>query len=261
MNKNIDLIVKQAVIAFIGLTLCTGCILRRVIVDEVSPPIEHIAAQPREIALLDRDADAQHYASLGDTMFILDRYTLGEETIALIPPDRQKAFPKASTWSITHRYRETYIYTSPFFYKGRIGIMADADGRLSNGGLLMQVRGGKSGKTWRVESVSPGHAFYQPIIDRDTWGIRYGGKRGDATEFQIIDRTNPTVTQIIQSIAISDADLTKGFLVKGVLIRVTEQELHGAIKYKLIDTFSKKASQPLPSADPSPAPALPRNTT
>lgn len=201
-----------------ALSLCSGCVLRRVNIEEVSPPIEHISHQSQKLSIFDRNSDSEHSVSLGEIMFILERTTFGNESIALIPPAGLKDFPALDTWKITHKYRDSYIYTSPSYYRGQIGIMADVEGRLSNGGLLFQVSGGKTGRTWRVTSKASGLAFYHPIKETDIWGLRYGGKRGDGTEFQIIDRKNPNVTEVIQSIFILDGDLGRGFLVKGVMI-------------------------------------------
>ena len=226
------------------LLLCSGCIVKNAVkrtnITEVSPPIEHQLAYSRKISTFDRDITYELSASVGEVMFVLDRYTIGFETLALIPPARLNGFADAATWTITHKYLDRYIYTSPSYYNGQIGFMADNDGLLYKNGSLIQVSGGQAGRSWKLASMSPGHAFYRPVVEREVWGLRYNGKNGETSEFDLINKINPKLSQIVQSLLVSDADLRDGFLVKGVLIRTIGPDEQGKLRYKLQETFSDR---------------------
>jgi hypothetical protein len=217
-------------------TVLSGCAFRRLNVDTLPEAIERPMFADEWKSEFDRDISAELEVSLGDTMFVLTRYRLTTEKLVISAPSGLRPLPTSGQWKITHQYREKYIYTNPNYYRGDIGFMADEDGRLYPQRYFMQVSGGKTGRTWPIDAQVGGLAFSRNVEQKEVWGLRYGGRRGELTEFQIIDRANPTIVQVIQNLGISAEDIKSGFLVKGVLVKVTSEEKRGVVRYLVRDT-------------------------
>lgn len=229
---------------------CAGCVIRGLNVEELPQPRLREAPTPEWRSEFDRNIDKPLIASLGDTMFVVTRYLVRKEQLAIMPPPRRQPLPPADSWSVTHTWGEFIVYTSPNYYNGSVGVVATREGRLPKAPIMLQVAGVKTGQTWPVRALAGDALFVRQKEHLEIWGVRYGGRRGGATEFQIIDRANPSVSQVVQSLSVADRDLRAGVLIKGVLVKVVGEEQHGAVTYSLVDVEQmRRASQALPPED------------
>jgi hypothetical protein len=178
-------------------------------------------------------------ASIGDRLFWVQRYiSTAKERVTISSPSKLRPIPDGCVWSLTHSYdaedgRGLFVYTCRDFYRGQVGVILDAEDKLSTKRPFVQVAGGKVGRRW----ASPtGVKFFEvPNTLIDSWGVRYGGRRGTEYVFEIVDGGNPSVSQIIQSLQISPAEFFSGFTVKGVFIKGLEDVGSGVIRYSLRD--------------------------
>jgi hypothetical protein len=224
---------------------CAGCVLRAANIDELSQPEPHKVPAPEWRSEFDRDVDKPRIASLGDTMFVVTRYFLRRQLLNIAPPYNLRPLPPADSWSITHTRGAYVLYTSPDYYDSAIGVVATREGRLPPNPHMLRVSGAKLGASYVVGTLARTDALFvrrQEYLE--VWGVRYGGHRNGLTEFQIIDRVNPSVTQIVQSVSVADRDLAAGVMIKGVLVKVIGAEQHGAITYTLVDVeHARRTSQ------------------
>lgn len=177
-------------------------------------------------------------ASIGDVLFELRRYTTGavERTARTTPP---KPFPIDARWTGTHSFAAEdganyTVFTTPEYYGASVGVILDKEDKLATPRPLIYVSGLKKGH--RIKLSAEGPFFFVPAELIESWGLRYGGRRGTDYAFEIIDKPNPTVTEIVQSIQVSEADFVAGFVVRDVRIRGTPDAENGVIRYTLGDT-------------------------
>lgn len=226
---------------------CTGCVLRAINIEELPQPEPHKAPAPEWRSEFDKDTDKPRIASLGDTMFVVTRYFLRRELLNVAPPFGLSALPPADSWSVTHTRGEYVLYTSPDYYDGTIGVLATREGKLPCNPQMLRVGGVKLGASYVVSTLSRTDALFVRRMEYlEVWGVRYGGRRNGLTVFQIIDRVNPSVPQIVQSVSVADSDLAAGVLIKGVFVKVIGEEERGTITYSLADVEHARRVSQLP---------------
>lgn len=178
-------------------------------------------------------------ATIGDRLFWVGRYLSGaREIVAIGAPPQLLPFPPGCTWAKTHTYDNEdghglSVYTCPQYYKGSIGVILDDEDKLATRRPIVQVRGSKSGRRWALNAS--GKFFVVPDTLLEQWGVRYGGRQGEAFVFDITGTPNPTITQVTQSLQVTPAEFFSGFTVKGVFIKGIEDMGSGRIKYSLRD--------------------------
>jgi len=226
---------RSIVALFALLSLCSGCVFRRGSIAELHPAVAHQSPAPELRSEITPNASGTHVASLGDTMFVIKRYRLSIEEFACTPPRELNAIPPASSWSATHSWDNNVVYTSPQYYDGDLGIVATRDGKFTEIPHILQVKGVKTGRRWDIKAQSGGEIFRRAPTDIDEWGVRYGGHRSNSTEFQIVNRANANVSQIVQNLLVSDEDLNQGVVIKGVLVKIIGQQERGTVTFTIED--------------------------
>jgi hypothetical protein len=203
------------------------------------PPIEREKVSVTYKSVFDTEKHGEQSASIGDEIFVIRRYMIGERAeIRYKAPDNISPFPNATTWIGTHIYDDIKggrytVYTSPLFYKGSLGVILDKDGRPATREPLVQVAGGKTGRRWQLQGI--GQFFSRSDVLLEAWGVRYGGKRGESYVFEILNKKNANVIEIIQSVQVTEADFLKGFTIKGVFVKGLSIDRQGVIRYSLQD--------------------------
>ncbi len=203
------------------------------------PPIEREKVGITYKSDFDPEKRGEQSASIGDEIFVIRRYVIGERVeIRYKALDDIGPFPNANTWVGTHIYDDKQggrytVYTSPLFYKGTVGVILDKDGEPATRKPLVQVAGGKIGRRWRLQGT--GKFFSLSNVLLEAWGARYGGKRGESYVFEILNKKDANVTEIIQSVQVTEADFLKGFTIKGVFVKGLSIDRQGVIRYSLQD--------------------------
>ena len=210
----------------------------------VLPPLSPVISRPiYETELrsqIDKEDGEELTCSIGDVLFHIERYSLGHEIPAVLPPRELEKFPTWGNWEGTHTYSDPngtdlVVYTHKDYYKGDIGVILDCNGIMTTTRPYIQVSGTIIAKRWGKKQ--PVAFFKRERESLEVWGLRYGGKRGSDYQFEVIDQINPKEIEIVQEIMISKEEYTKGFIVKGVLVRgVSESDL-GLLTYTVKDVL------------------------
>lgn len=205
----------------------------------IDKPIESEKVGVTYKSVFDNNKYRERNATIGDEIFVTRRYKHGEKMEARFKaPDSNNPFPDGRTWVGTHIYDdmkgEKYVvYTSPLFYKGSVGVILDKDAHLVTSKPLVQVAGRKTGRRWKINGKGQ---FFTPSIELiEAWGVRYGGKVGASYVFEILNKKNANVTEIIQSVQVTETDFLKGFTIKGVFVKGLSIDRLGVIRYSLQD--------------------------
>ena len=225
---------------FLAQFLVQGCSYHAAITP-LDPPARRERADVQFKSVFDGARAGEQVASIGDELFVIRRFKIGEKEEIKAAPlrDQLQSFPINAVWTGTHLYHDKLgsqftVYTSPSFYNGQIGAILDKDGNLATSHPLIQVMGVKKGRRWRV--IGNGKFIQSSVESLEAWGLRYSGKRGTAYVFEIVDKRNANVSEIIQSIHVSEADFLKGFTIRGVFVQGFSTDRHGVIKYSLKDS-------------------------
>lgn len=178
-------------------------------------------------------------ASIGDELFCVSRYRLGPGQSTDYRAPTSIDFPRNIVWTGTHSYKDSTsplltVYTSPAYYDGTIGIVLDADGHLPIAKPIVQLSRLKKGRAWPMKA--DGKVFYWAETLEERWGVRYGGKKGSVYLFEIVNKSDANVTEILQSIEIDNASFLKGFVIRGVMLYGLKADEHGVITYKVNNT-------------------------
>lgn len=180
-------------------------------------------------------------ATIGDELFVMNRFISNEEIIPFIPPTGNW-FPVGSTWSGTYKYNDgtsgdLIVYTTPDYYKGNIGVILDKNEHLATNRPLVQVEGSKTGRRWGLNGE--GAFFRIPQKNIDSWALRYGGKNNSQYVFQIVNKHESKTTDVLQTIYITEEKFRAGFVIRNVLIKGANSNEYGGIEYQLKDMLKK----------------------
>ena len=192
---------------------------------------------------IDKEVGAELKCSIGDVLFHIERYTLGHEKPAVIPPRELNGFPNSHKWVGTHTYNaedgiDHLVYTNKDYMEGDIGVMLDSDEIMATSSPYIQVGGSKHAPI-RWGKHQPIAFFVRERETVEVWGLRYGGKRDGNYQFEVIDQVNPKEIEIVQEVMISQEEFARGFIVKGVLVTgVSESDL-GLLTYTVKDVLVK----------------------
>ncbi len=230
-------------IAIFAASFVTGCYAVRTV--PLEPPIARKLRHPDSFALLPA---GEQRCSIGDVLFTCARYKDGaHEEVGVDRRPGTPPFPDSPGWSGTHQFTaedgaKLTVFTHPEFYKGKVGVILDGDDMLATSAPLVQVEGSSTGRRWALESERK--FFYVPTVLLEVWGVRFGGKKGSDYVFEIIDRPNPNVTEVVQSLQVAEAEFLSGFVVRGVMVDGISDDGRGIISYVLTDMRDAKAELP-----------------
>tara|TARA_R110002094_G_scaffold9169_10_gene18805 strand:+ start:4335 stop:4898 length:564 start_codon:yes stop_codon:yes gene_type:complete len=183
-------------------------------------------------------------------MFVVRRFEWipGEETVDTVvarsPLDQQ--FPGPSTWRGTYDYHdedsnEYVVYTTPSFYAGNIGVVLTNEGKLATDRPLVQIKRRWFSRDWELPSEDRSFFLHPGTSPNDpqSWGLRYGGTNEGRYVFEIINTTESTVTQVLQTISVSEAKFLDGVTIREVMLKGIAPDQQGTIKYETTDLWSK----------------------
>lgn len=227
--------VKITVLTVLSIILAGCHSYNKAGLTKLSSPIPHQPLGEESGYELSPQAGGIYSASLGDTLFAVHFYRIMEEAITISPPVDLKPFPQPSSWSITHSLNEYFVYTSPEYYSGEVGIVAFRDGKLPMKPELIQVVGVKTGRRWPTDKPTSDLLFARRRVGGPSWAVRYGGHKSGVTEVQIYDKKDASVSEVVQNLLILDQDLQQGVVIKGVMIKTDAPQERGIIKYTIED--------------------------
>jgi len=181
-------------------------------------------------------------ASIGDELFrITRRFNTPAESVR-VKSSTYDSFPHKAIWKGTHLYHDDslgdlIVYTTPAFYKGTLGVILDSKGHLATFAPIIQVKGNllKRGRRWKVNGT--GQFFTPGSVPYESWGVRYGGLIDNVYIFEILNKNEANVIEIIQTIKITPKAFFDGFVIRKVFIEGLGKDINGIIKYKVYDKF------------------------
>ncbi|MGF1764035.1 hypothetical protein [Aliivibrio kagoshimensis] len=112
-------------------------------------------------------------ATIGEELFVINRKTIGKSNAVIVKAPTGRDFPQDQVWSGTYKYNDgesgdLYVYTTPTYYKGTIGVILDDNQQLTTKKPLVQLEGSKVGRRWSLRSATDFFAIYA-----DNWALRY----------------------------------------------------------------------------------------
>lgn len=102
---------------------------------------------------------------------------------------------EAGLWSARFEYRGScpdgfYVLTNPYFYEERVGIVVSREGRIACDSPVVQLVGGKRGRTWDLDEQLPIQPFtpvpYVAGFEADAvrWQLLYSGRSGNTVTLE-----------------------------------------------------------------------------
>ena len=238
---------KNIVIAAVISLIVSGCVYPTY-TTKLDSPISKSSVEPEVLegfkSIMSVDKSIQT-ASIGDDLFVVQRFIAVTETYERIPylAPTGKGFPVGAAWAATYSYNDgtsgdLLVYTSPAYYQGQIGVILDAEYVISTDKPLVQVKGAKQGRRWELrgngEFFKMENTYSKRNVEK-TWGLRFGGVVDGMYIFEIINRTDSTVNEILQTVKVTKQDFLSGFVVRDIFVKGTEEYRAGIIKFKVID--------------------------
>lgn len=192
--------------------------------------------------------DLVEFASIGDQLFTVRRYKRTTHTKEYIPfrAPTKLSFPADASWSATYSFKnddsvnEYLVYTTPLYYKGEIGVILNDDYEIATTEPVVQLVGAKEGRRWKLNGTGK---FFRMSSSESTqnietpWGVRFGGVNEGLYIFEIINKENSTVTDVIQTIKVTQNDFLQGFVLRGIYIKGKEPYKAGIIKFTAKDVY------------------------
>ncbi|PTO84333.1 hypothetical protein CWN98_17225 [Vibrio splendidus] len=240
MSKNI------VIVAIISLMI-SGCVYSNYatkLENPISKPSFEQNLSEKFQSILSVDENVQT-TSIGDDLFVVQRYiavTEAYERIPYLAPTRNR-FPKDASWTATYLYNDgtsgdLLVYTSPEYYQGQIGVILDTDYVVSTEEPLVQVKGAKQGRRWKLQGngkfFKSGKNYSKRNVEK-TWGLRFGGVNNGMYIFEIINRTDSTVVEVLQTIKVTEQDFLAGFVVRDIFVKGIQEYQSGIIQFKASD--------------------------
>ncbi|MFA4829370.1 MAG: hypothetical protein WC855_13400 [Thermodesulfovibrionales bacterium] len=230
--------IRLSLLLLLFLSSCTYSVYT----TKIHTPIDRVPLKISYKSSFDVLPEGEQQASIGDELFRISRYEIGREEYVTVPSPLPSSFPINATWRGTYLYSDgtnnnLVVYTTPQFYNSQIGVILDAKEQLATTKPLVQLGGIKEGRRWKVKDSGNFFASSIKLIER--WGIRYGGRSSSSYIFELFNKNDANVVEILQSIKISEQDFLDGFTVRGVFIKGLEKDNLGIIKYKVQDKLLK----------------------
>jgi hypothetical protein len=176
--------------------------------------------------------------SIGEDLFRIDRYGTGfKEYVGAIAPTGRKFPDDTAGWKGTHVYNDgasgdLIVFTTPRYYNSGIGIILDSEERTATNAPVVQLTGSKKGRRWKM---AEGREFFAVTTELyANWGMRYGGLKDNNYIFELYNKNDANVIEIIQSIQVTEGEFIAGFTVRDVFVQGLRKDDQGVI------TFSRR---------------------
>ena len=204
--------------------------------DVPLPPLKF-----ERIPEFDKPFGAPYSASLGDEVFRLKRHVYGDKYVVTLKSPVGTSFPYQAEWKATYTFYspqegQYLVYTTPSFYAGTIGVIVDRDLKLATNKPVVQLTGRRAGRRWAM--TTEGIFFGREQAVDKAWGLRYGGKRGNDFQFEVIDQFDPKEIEVVQELMITPESFYKGFVVRGVFVKGLSENEYGVIRFQYDDLKS-----------------------
>jgi hypothetical protein len=225
------------VIASILLLSIQGCSYNTY-TTELSEPIVRKSPEHRFTSEFDVRPEGVQEASIGSELFRISRYEIGEYEFVRVKALTSETFPAIADWKGTHVYNDgksgdLVVYTTPKYYRGAIGVILDSEDRIVSKAPLVQLNGMKKGRRLKLSGEGKFFEISNKLIER--WGLRYGGLSDNNYVFELFNKNDANVVEIIQSIQVTEKSFLDGFTVRGVFIKGLKKDTQGVITYKVYD--------------------------
>jgi hypothetical protein len=214
--------------------------------NKLETPVALNVPEKQYLSSLEITHQNEQLASIGDELFRVGVYIVGADEHINFKATTGDDFPNNNLWEGTYVYNDgesgdLIVYTNPKYYEGSIGVILDSDGQIATSLPLVQVATMKKGRRWPLNGTGKFFVYTDRLIEK--WGLRYSGIKDSNYVFEIVNKYDSNVTEIIQSIQVTESSYLEGVIIRGVLIKGLEKDKHGVIKYKLHDKLSGVARQ------------------
>jgi len=230
---------------FIFLVLLLMCSCgQKFSVVRLDAPVTLDAGGNKYVSILDRNADGELTAVVGEEMFRVYRYAVLAQNSVNYDAPTTRRFPASAVWSGTHQYNDgnsgdLVIYTTLSYCRGTIGVILDAQGNPATNKPVIQISGRKIGRRWPLNGEGK---FFSPSkkISSDNkelvdyWMLRYQGMRRGVYSFDLCAKGDDAL-KVEQTVTANEKKFLEGFSVKGILVRGVKKEDSGKIAYRIID--------------------------
>ncbi|WP_192483571.1 MULTISPECIES: hypothetical protein [Cysteiniphilum] len=178
-------------------------------------------------------------SNIGDSMFVSSRYIIMQQR-KINTQNLRNGFgsPNPSDWSDTYIYDDgdikSLVFTSPSFYAGIIGVIANTEGKFMTKEPFVAVKGSKKGWRWEKPSNSSDHFFsiIENTITVQQWRVRYSGLKNNNLHIQIIPLIGKTSEKdVIHDIYITKQQFMQGFSLKEIFIKGISINKDASITY------------------------------
>jgi hypothetical protein len=164
---------------------------------------------------------------------VLPGYLLNRQ-INVVGTDRQPVLDN-EIWAARFRYAGpcpdgVYIVTSPSFYEERIGIVISEDGSITCDMPVVQLVGGKTGRTWQLDEQLPADRVFDPVPfvsgfeeGAVRWQLVYRGRSGGKVSLEYIEYrgyVDDNAQPAFQQTTTYDLASTKSIVFRGTEIRI-----------------------------------------
>ena len=206
-------------------------------------PIERLVIKSDYFSSIDQVNNDYLSASIGDELFVMNRFVAASKEVVISLPPTGKKFPYDSIWTGSYKYNDgksgnLIVYTTPQYYNGTIGVLLDEDDQLATEFPIVQVEGTREGRRWRLKATDK--FFTIPSKNIDSWALRYGGHNDNKYIFEIVKKHESTSSDVLQTIYVNEDKYRKGFVIRSVLIQGISTDHFGVIKYKITDIMVPK---------------------
>ncbi|ELA7327683.1 hypothetical protein Q9X94_003822 [Vibrio alginolyticus] len=195
--------------------------------------------------------NVERTASIGDELFNVARYYETVDFYEIIPFSSPTSvrFPQNQEWTATHEYNDgvsgdLLVYTTPAYHRSQIGVILDEKYVVSTSEPLVQLSGAKEGRRWKLAGQGKFFSSREKstrVTDDPRWGLRFGGVQSGMYVFEIINRSESTVTEVLQTLKVTEQDFMSGFVVRNVFVKGTRRYKAGVIGFKAKDLKATKA--------------------
>ena len=172
---------------------------------------------------------------------VLPGYLMRRE-IRVVGTDRQPVVD-SEIWAARFRYAGAcpdgvYVVTSPSFYEERIGIIVTEDGSITCDRPVVQLVGGKTGRSWQLDEPLPIDRVFDPVPfvagfeeGAVRWQLVYRGREGRKANIEYVeyrgyvdDNAEPSFRQTTSY----DLASTKNLTFRGTeiqVVRLTDNDI------------------------------------
>ncbi len=230
----------KKLILLVSIILLQGCVYNSY-TTKLSEPVQRTTVNDYVLLTNTSSDNGVFSATIGDELFIINRKVTGKNNKVIVKAPTGRPFPQAQKWSGTYKYNDgksgdLYVFTTPDYYNGTIGVILDSNEKLATSKPLVQLEGSKMGRRWPLRASTD---FFDIYIDN--WALRYGGMSDGKFIFEIINKFESSTTEVLQKIVVAKSDFYTGFNIRNVLIKGIEANKYGVIKYTLTDTLQPQA--------------------